>query len=255
MNTDEHLFDQPILYGDVASNHHGSRKIYEELVQNIENSGAVPKIQLFSKHTFDRSWPIPETFVASVFRPSDLDFILPHKPLALKIASVESTYWELIDLARQTDLPMIVSTGGMDDDELAQLLSQSPGYGAGLCLMHCVSMYPTPLEHCNMLRLTTIAEAMEDMFLEPWTGWSCHTSLSWREPLIAAITQGASQFEVHVLPDRTVPRTDDERSSLLVRELAEFQGVMRAADQLLGTGDIEQADREAVLGWRSRWLK
>lgn len=250
---DIHLFEQCLVYGDLCTNHHCSQQLYEELVQGCEAAGVVPKLQLFSEQTFNRKWPVPKVFAASCFRPDDVDFAMRHNPLALKLASVEATHSALLELLMETAKPLIVSTGGLDEDELVDLVGRIQDYDHGVCLMHCVSMYPTRLEHCNMLRVSTLADALEDYLLPPYVGWSCHTPLVWRQPLIAAITQGASQFEVHVVSSGSKPKTDDERSSLTIKELTEFQGTIRAAVQVIGTGDVEQVDRAQVLEWRARW--
>ncbi len=109
------LFDQTNVYADLATCHGGSYAVAQKLISEVSAAGAIPKIQLFSKKTWPRDWPLPERFVASVFRPEDLDFIMPHKPLALKIASVEATYSALIFAARDTKLPLLISTGGMNE--------------------------------------------------------------------------------------------------------------------------------------------
>ena len=158
-----HPFDRLTVYGDLATNHHGSKKVYDELVRDILRVGAIPKIQLYSAETFDRTWDLPQRFAASIFRPSDLDYIMPHSPQVLKVASVESTHFELIQMLMATELPLIISTGGLDDDELLQLMDTVQGYEHGLCLMHCVSMYPTLPDQCNMHRISTLADLMDEV--------------------------------------------------------------------------------------------
>jgi len=149
------LFDHMNLFGDVATNHRGDFDTFKNLFIDVQQAGAIPKIQLWNNDTFNRDWIdclTGEKFVPSVFRPADVDFILPYRPLALKVASVESTHWELIKRCCQENLPLIVSTGGMDEDELGELLGIA-GDHPGLCLMHCVSLYPTPRESINLGRL------------------------------------------------------------------------------------------------------
>jgi sialic acid synthase SpsE len=248
-----HLFDHITVYGDIGSNAHGSQKMYEDLVQGVTRIGAVPKVQLFDEHTFDRSWPLPPRFCASVFRPEDVDYVMQHDPSVLKVASVESTHFELIQLLLTTEVPLIISTGGMDEDELLKLLDIVQGYEPGICLMHCVAKYPTPLEECNMHRISTLADVMDDVLMVPWVGWSCHTPKLYTYPTVTALTQSATQLEYHVMMNKTVVRTKDEEVSLQLADLEYVMALIKRTVQVLGTGDIEQLDREDVLGWRKRW--
>lgn len=250
MNT--HLFDNVTVYADICTNHHGSRKVYDELVQGIQSAGAIPKIQLYSAETFDRTWTLPETFAASVFRTSDVDYIMKYNPMVLKVASVESTHFDLIKLLMTTNVPLAISTGGMDEEELLQLLDCVQAYEPGICLMHCVSMYPTPLEHCNMHRISTLADCMEEVLMPDWVGWSCHTR-EWYAPLISALTQSASQLEFHVMVDSKHVKSLDEFSSTDLPGLKQIMRVCKNTMSMLGSGDVEQADRDSVLEWRGRW--
>lgn len=246
------------VYADLCSNHKGRQDLYEQLVADIEDAGALPKIQLFSNDTFNRSWDPPEQFVASVFRPSDLDYIVPFAPLALKIASVESTYYELIKQAMETQLPLIVSTGGLDREELFTLINLLGDYQPGVCLMHCVSMYPTPPELVNLSRLQTIAEEIDAYGLDWDLGWSAHVDPrpmfnDLMSMMTMAYTFGATAFEVHVRPAKGSVRTADELVSLTPAMLKMMVGHLEQLDTWAGCDEITGPDREAVIKWRARW--
>ena len=85
-----------------------------------------------------------------------------------------------------------------------------------------------------------------------WTGWSCHTPRGYDYLLVAALTQDATQFEFHVMTDKA-SKTPDQESSLILEELPYVMKLIQRTVPMLGTGYVEQVDREAVLSWRGRW--
>lgn len=252
------LFDNLNIYADIASNHHGDLNILDGLFDEIIAAGAIPKIQLWSPETFNPKWKDylllhPQEFVPSVFRPADVDFILPYQPLALKVASVESTYWELIRKCLETDLPLIVSTGGMDDEELFQLIDTVQNHLPGVCLMHCVSLYPTEAKDLNLLRIASMAEALEDTDIE--LGWSSHWPHVNSKALTMAYCYGATQFEVHVRWDLGYEHkaTLDERCALLPDDIKLMRGILEDLHIFEGSEDIIGPDRDFVVEHRQRW--
>jgi sialic acid synthase SpsE len=251
------LFDSVNIYADVCSNHNGNHRVYEQLVRGIIDAGAIPKIQLFSAKTFDRDWDLPDLWVPSIFRPTDLDYAMTFNPLALKIASVESTFTELVHLAGSTGLPLLISTGGMTDAEIIELCEVLDPYSGNVCLMHCVSIYPTPLELACMSRISFIADIMEDMLLQPYLGWSSHHSAPELYDLLPiALAYDANQVEVHVKQGKYATTTPDLASSISIEDLE----VMRKQATRLAPvwGDPYEEvyippDRPSILEWRKRW--
>jgi sialic acid synthase SpsE len=251
-----HLFDVVNVYGDIASNHGGDPKVYERLVRDIEGAGAIPKIQLFNPKTFNRDWPLPKTWVPSVFDLEGLAFAMQHSPLALKVASVESTRYELVRKCGETGLPLLVSTGGMTDEELVDLCEVLDPFSGNVCLMHCVSVYPTPLEQACMTRISMIADLMEDMLLQPFVGWSNHCP-DFGRLLPVALAYDAKQLEFHVRPTDSI-KTLDEQCAVNIMSL---DYIVREADLLMPVfgdpydEDYIPPDREGILEWRKRWQR
>lgn len=250
------LFDHLNIYADIASNHHGDKQIFRQLFNQVQAAGAIPKIQLWSPETFNREWTdilLDNFFVPSVFRPADVDWIMKYSPLALKVASVESTYWELIRKCMETELPLIVSTGGMDDEELFQLIDTVINHRGPVALMHCLSLYPTKLEDLNLLRLTSIAEALEDTDIE--LGFSSHYPYINPKVLTMAYCYGATQFEVHVRYDLGLEHsaTLDERCALLPSEIKLMRGMLEDLHIIEGSDEIVGPDRDFVVAHRQRW--
>lgn len=255
------LFDGMNVFADVASNHRGDKNVFLSLCHEVLVAGAVPKIQLWNEDTFPRAWaPLLDfKFVPSVFKPADVDFILPYRPLALKVASVESTYWDLIFKCQETGLPLIISTGGMDEDELGELLGYA-GMVSELCLMHCVSLYPTPRESINLGRLARLSEDLEgdDNII---IGWSSHYPVVDEAAFALAWAWGATQFEVHVRPvydqgpESKWVKTLDEQCAFVPRELKQIRTVLESLPTLEGSEDYIGPDRDFVVQHRTRWQR
>ena len=264
------LFDHMNLIADISSNHRGDKATFMQLWKDIRAAGAIPKIQLFSEDTFPRSWApelIFRDFIPSVFRPEDVDFIMPYKPLALKVASVEATYWELIARCCQEDLPLIVSTGGMDEDEIGELLENilKPPFQGDLCLMHCVSLYPTPKKKINLGRLARLSEDLVSGDLEfddrITIGWSSHYPVIDQAAYALAWAWGATQFEVHVRhygfsktgPQLAAGMTLDEQCAFTPYGLKQIRSILESLPLLEGSEDYTGPDRDFVLQHRGRW--
>jgi sialic acid synthase SpsE len=253
---DNNLFDHMNLFADCASNHRGDKAVFMQLWQDIKAAGAIPKIQLFSEETFPREWEHlfyeDMGFIASVFQPADVDFIMPYKPMALKVASVEATYWKLIERCCQEDLPLIVSTGGMDEEEIGELLEATQSVKE-LCLMHCVSLYPTPREKINLGRLARLSEDLEgdDRIV---IGWSSHYPMFDHTAFALAWAWGATQFEVHVRPNNPfINATLDEQCAFTPEGLKHIRAVLEDFSVLEGSDDYAGPDRDFVLQHRGRW--
>ena len=245
------LFSGMNLFADISSNHRGDKNVFLSLCHEVLVAGAVPKVQLFNEATFPRAWAqlMDFKFVPSVFRPADVDFILPYKPLALKVASVEATYWELIGRCLQEPLPLIISTGGMNEEELEMLLEFAGGHPE-LCLMHCVSLYPTPREQINLGRLARLSDDFDGT-----VGWSSHYPAVDAAAFALAWAFGATQFEVHVRQGDVMrsTKTLDEMCAFTPYELKQIRAVLESLPTLEGSEDYTGPDRDFVVKHRARW--
>lgn len=126
-------------------------------------------------------------FMCSVFSPDGLKFIDPFVNIH-KIASAEMTHVRLLEAAKESDKPVILSTGahGLED------IKRSLGYlhHDKTILMYCVAAYPAKqifLESINILRDTFQCDV----------GYSDHSLESITIPRMA-ISHGAVVLEKHV---------------------------------------------------------
>jgi len=139
---------------------------------------------------------------------------------AYKTASPDIVNKPLLAGLASTRKPLIVSTGASTIDEVERAIGWLDAARERLCVMQCVSSYPTPIEHAELGGINTI----QDIFSGP-VGYSDHTSDvrtgAW------AVSMGACMLEKHVTYDRNAPGPD-HAASLTPDELREYRTAIRA---------------------------
>ena len=112
----------------------------------------------------------------------------------IKLASCSARDWPLIEAVCAANLPIIASTGGLSLEEIDDLVSFFQHRGSAFSLMHCVSIYPTPDENCNLKNIGLMRERYPNINI----GWSTHEAPDDTVHVGLALAQGASMFERHV---------------------------------------------------------
>jgi N-acetylneuraminate synthase/N,N'-diacetyllegionaminate synthase len=130
----------------------------------------------------------------------------------------------LADLAGR-GRPLLISTGMADEDEVAAALAACEA-APGVCVLHCVSAYPAPIDAANL----RVIPALAARFGVP-VGWSDHTLGD--ETALAAVALGASLLERHLTLDRTRPGPD-HAASAEPDELAGYVAGVRRVESALG---------------------
>ncbi len=98
-------------------------------------------------------------FISSHFDETSLEFLVELGVPVLKVASGELTNFPLLKKAANTGLPMIVSTGMADIEEIDEVYNFLKGHGVKqLFLMHCVSWYPAKVDMMNIRVIDTLFE-------------------------------------------------------------------------------------------------
>ena len=112
----------------------------------------------------------------------------------LKIASCSANDWPLLEKAANSGLPIIISTGGLNIDEIDQVVSFFEHKGSDFALMHCVSIYPTPSHQSQLGFLTKL----KNRYPKTTIGWSTHEDPNNYDISKIAYALGARIFERHV---------------------------------------------------------
>jgi len=112
----------------------------------------------------------------------------------IKIASCSARDWPLIEKVSDAGMPVIASTGGLDLENIDDLVSHFENRGVDFAIMHCVGIYPTPDEMCNLNQINVLKNRYPDRII----GWSTHENPADTVPVQIAVAKGARMFERHV---------------------------------------------------------
>lgn len=146
---------------------------------------------------------------------------------AMKTSSGELTNTPFLRAVAELGLPMLVSTGMGDEDEVTAAIAATSA-APSVTLLHCVSAYPAPIAEANLRVIPALARRHGLP-----VGWSDHTLGS--TSAVAAVALGATVLEKHVTTDRGLPGPD-HAASLEPDELAAYVAAVRDASSALGDG-------------------
>ena len=132
--------------------------------------------------------------ICTPFDEASVDFIKDLKLEAIKIASCSAKDWPLIEKIANAGLPIVFSTGGMKIDDIDNLVSFLDHRACEFSIMHCVSIYPTPKEQCNLVQISVL----KDRYPNKVIGWSTHEDPNNLQAVQIGYALGARMFERHV---------------------------------------------------------
>jgi sialic acid synthase SpsE/quercetin dioxygenase-like cupin family protein len=112
----------------------------------------------------------------------------------IKVASCSARDWPLLEKIAASGLPIVASTGGLLQGEVDDLVSFFVHRGCDFALMHCVSIYPTPDEACQLGNIAGFKERYPGRVI----GWSTHEPPQDTAQVGLAAALGAEMFERHV---------------------------------------------------------
>jgi N,N'-diacetyllegionaminate synthase len=176
-------------------------------------------------------------FMSTPFDPEAVDFLVSLGMRRIKIPSGEITNTPFLRYVARTGLPLILSTGMADLEEIGaaieaiQIGRQAAGHkqplAENLTILHCTSNYPAAFTDINLRAMQTIGK----MYALP-VGYSDHSlgeSVS-----IAAVALGATVVEKHFTLDKGM-EGPDHKASLSPEELARFVQQIRQVEYALGS--------------------
>lgn len=261
---------QPLLIAEIGNNHEGDEALAHQLADAALDAGAhAVKFQIINPprlvnrsqeqrisqlsrfrlplHTFvdiaEKVRSRGGLFMVSAFDTDSLSTIAPHLD-AIKIASGDLDFDPILELAAGLGKPIVLSTGMSTMDEIARSIGViSAALPAGiemadrLAVLHCVSLYPTPLEAANLAAIPRMATE-----LRVTVGYSDHTIGI--EAAVAALALGARVLEKHFTLAKAHSSFRDHALSADPAEFASLARIVRAFDEMRGSGerDAVQAD-------------
>jgi N,N'-diacetyllegionaminate synthase len=157
---------------------------------------------------------------------------------AIKIASPDVINWPLLERCARTRLPLLISTGAANLNEITSSVAWLRGWGAKYALLHCISSYPTQPADVNLCWIGELAFK----FNVP-VGFSDHTTDTISGAL--AVAAGASILEKHLTYDCSATGPDHS-ASLDPEGFAEYVRLVRLAGQMRGIAGkrVLEAERD-----------
>lgn len=147
---------------------------FTQLVEAIRKSGCIPMSTPFDEKSVD--WCV--------------EFDMP----IIKVASADNNDWTLLEKIATTRKPVIVSTGGMSQKDMDDVVSFFNKRDIPLALNHCVAAYPHEDSECELNQIDYLKNRYEDIVI----GYSCHEYHDWRASIQIAYGKGARTFERHI---------------------------------------------------------
>jgi len=194
-------------------------------------------------------------FLSTAFDSDSLDFLIRDVGLnRLKIPSGELTNTPFVMQHARTNLPLIISTGMSDLEDVNRALlgvslasntelsekdvfrmlvenriTSYPSLSSQVTLLHCTTEYPAPVDTINLKAMNTLANTFQLPI-----GYSDHSCGFLAAA--GAIALGAKVIEKHITLSKTLPGPD-HRASMEPAEFTQFVQEIRKMEILLGNGD------------------
>lgn len=163
---------------------------------------------------------------------------------AIKISSSDLTYDELLSEVGAYGLPIFLSTGMANMQEIAHALDLLGRDRDDITLLQCTAAYPPKIEDANLRAITTLQR-----------GFNVRVGLSDHYPghdmVVAALALGASVIEKHVTISRSAG-TPDAQFAIEMEELSALVNVIRSVELALGDGKklCRHSERDGLRGGR-----
>lgn len=167
-------------------------------------------------------------FLSTPHTEDAIDFLYSLVP-AYKIASGDLTNLPFLEKIAKKKKPIILSTGMATLDEVREAVTAIKKTGNNkIIVLHCTTNYPCPLEEVNLKAMLTLKKEFNLL-----VGYSDHT-LGIMVSVIA-VALGARVIEKHFTLDKNLTGPD-HKASLEPKELEAMTKMIRAIEQVLGSG-------------------
>jgi N-acetylneuraminate synthase len=135
------------------------------------------------------------------FDERSVELLLDLEVEVIKIGSSSAKDWPLLESAAAARRPMVVSTGGLTLADVDNLVSFLDHRYVHFALMHCVALYPTPLEAQQLNQIALFRARYPSTPI----GFSTHEDPENVHLIQMAYAKGARLFERHIgVPTATI---------------------------------------------------
>lgn len=167
-------------------------------------------------------------FLSTPFCKEAVDLLNDIGVSAFKVGSGEMTNYPLLQYIAQKNKPMIVSTGMSTMNEIEETVWFLTKHRARFSLLHCVSTYPSKLEHLN-LKMISQLKCKYQKYMIP-IGFSDHSTSIY--PAFASVALGACIIEKHFTIDKNW-EGPDQRASATPVEMEQLVEGVRTIEQAM----------------------
>ncbi len=175
----------------------------------------------------------------SVWDINSLKFIDKYDLKYNKICSPMIDHVELLHEVAKRKKYTFISTGMSSLKEINRVVRIFKNYDCPFELLHCVSIYPTELEHQNLLKIKTLKKMYNCK-----VGFSDH-SIS-NLPAYVSVGFQISSYERHITLDRFMYGSD-QKISTDPKQLGELIQNMRLIEKSLGNGELFITNEEMLI--------
>jgi N-acetylneuraminate synthase len=165
---------EDIRYVNRVNNTKLAKEEFAILVDAIRNSGCIPLATPFDEKSVDLC----------------VEFDMP----IIKVASADNNDWMLLEKIAKTRRPVIVSTGGMSQKDLDDLVLFFEHRNIPLALNHCIAAYPHEDSEAELNQI----DFLRNRYPNHMIGYSCHEYHDWTSSIKIAYGKGARTFERHI---------------------------------------------------------
>ena len=151
-----------------------SKADFATLVEAIRKSNCIPMATPFDEKSVD--WCV--------------EFDMP----IIKVASADNNDWTLLEKIATTRRPVIISTGGMSQKDMDDVVHFFEKRNIPLSLNHCIAAYPHEDKECELNQIDYLRHRYPNLVI----GYSCHEYHDWSASMYIAYGKGARTFERHI---------------------------------------------------------
>lgn len=159
-----------------------------------------------------------------------------------KISSSDLSNLPFIEHIAKKNKPIILSIGASNLEEIQVAVNVIKKHNdKKLALLHCVLEYPTPYEHANLSKISSLKKAFPDAYV----GYSDHTKPDFSYNVIkTAYLLGAQVVEKHFTLDKKLPG-NDHYHAMDTRDAEEILAQIRYIDMLKGNSELVCLESES----------
>ncbi len=132
--------------------------------------------------------------IATPFDEKSVELVEKLEIEIIKIASCSASDWPLIKEIAQVHKPVVISTAGFNMPAIDDLVSFFEMKHVDFILMHCVALYPIPVEKLQLNQI----EIFKRRYPQLTIGFSTHEPPDYLDGIKIAYAKGARVFERHV---------------------------------------------------------